>query len=40
MGTKDVIRIDKEGYVHAPKKPGLGLEIDWAQVDKGAEVVI
>ena len=40
VGTKDVIRIDKEGYVHAPKKPGLGLEIDWAQVDKGAEVVI
>jgi len=25
---KDKIRIDKEGYVHAPAKPGLGYEID------------
>jgi L-alanine-DL-glutamate epimerase-like enolase superfamily enzyme len=25
---KDKIRIDKEGYVHAPTKPGLGYEID------------
>jgi len=21
--------IDKEGNIHAPQKPGLGLEIDW-----------
>jgi L-alanine-DL-glutamate epimerase-like enolase superfamily enzyme len=25
---KDKIRIDSEGYVHAPTKPGLGYEID------------
>jgi len=40
VGTKDVIRIDKEGYVHPTKKPGLGLEIDWEQVEKGREVTI
>lgn len=40
VGTKDVIRIDKEGYVHAPQKPGLGVEIDWKQVEKGTEVTI
>jgi L-alanine-DL-glutamate epimerase-like enolase superfamily enzyme len=32
--TKDVIRIDKQGYVHAPKKSGLGIEIDWNEVEK------
>lgn len=26
--VKDQIRVDKEGYVHATTKPGLGLEID------------
>jgi len=25
---KDTIRIDEEGFVHAPTKPGLGFEID------------
>lgn len=38
VGTKDTLRIDKEGYVHAPKKPGLGLEIDWDLVEKGTEI--
>jgi L-alanine-DL-glutamate epimerase-like enolase superfamily enzyme len=26
---KDRIRIDKDGYVPAPTKPGLGYEIDY-----------
>lgn len=34
------IRIDKEGYVHAPQGPGLGLTIDWDQVKQGEEVDI
>ena len=25
---RDVIRIDDEGFVHAPIKPGLGFEVD------------
>lgn len=40
VGTKEVIRIDKDGYVHAPKKPGLGIEIDWKQVEKAKEIPI
>jgi L-alanine-DL-glutamate epimerase-like enolase superfamily enzyme len=31
---KDQIRIDDEGYVRAPTKPGLGYEIDRAALDK------
>jgi len=38
IGTKDMIRIDREGYVHAPEKPGLGIDIDWKQVEKGREI--
>jgi L-alanine-DL-glutamate epimerase-like enolase superfamily enzyme len=38
IGTKDKIRIDRDGYVHAPQKPGLGLEIDWKQVEEGSEI--
>jgi L-alanine-DL-glutamate epimerase-like enolase superfamily enzyme len=30
---KDLIRIDKEGYVPAPRKPGLGYEIDRSVLD-------
>jgi len=33
-GANSVIRTDKEGYVHAPEGPGLGIEIDWAAVKK------
>jgi L-alanine-DL-glutamate epimerase-like enolase superfamily enzyme len=32
--VKDKIRIDKDGYVPAPVKPGLGYEIDHAALDK------
>ena len=31
---KDLIRIDKEGYVPAPTKPGLGYELDRDVMDK------
>ena len=31
---KDKIRIDSEGYVNAPTKPGLGYEIDRDALDK------
>jgi L-alanine-DL-glutamate epimerase-like enolase superfamily enzyme len=27
----DVVQVDKEGYVHAPIKPGLGFEIDFTE---------
>ena len=30
---KDVIRTGKDGYVEAPKGPGLGVEIDWDAMD-------
>ena len=29
FGMKDVLRTQKDGYMHAPTKPGLGVEIDW-----------
>ena len=31
-GAKNVIRTDKEGFVHAPEGDGLGVEMDWAAV--------
>jgi len=40
VGVKTVIRIDREGYVHPEDKPGLGIEVDWEQVEKGKEVPI
>jgi len=40
QGTKDVIRIDREGYVHAPKKPGLGIDVNWEEVEKKTIKVI
>ena len=29
FGMKDVLRTSKDGYMYAPTKPGLGMEIDW-----------
>ncbi len=34
IGSIDVIRTDKEGYVHAPEGPGLGVRMDWEAVEK------
>jgi L-alanine-DL-glutamate epimerase-like enolase superfamily enzyme len=31
---KDTIRIDKDGFVHAPTKPGVCFEIDEANLKK------
>jgi len=35
-GSKNVIRTDKDGYVHAPQGAGLGVDVDWAAVKKSA----
>lgn len=34
IGSKDAVRIDKEGYVRASKKPGLGIDVDWNYIEK------
>lgn len=34
FGAKDVLRTDKGGYVNAPTKSGLGIELDWNEIDK------
>ena len=31
---KDQIRVQKDGYVYAPTKPGLGYEVDFDELDK------
>jgi len=36
---KDVARIDNDGYIHAPTKPGLGYEIDWDAIEKNTAKV-
>ena len=33
FGLTEPVRIDRQGYVHAPQRPGLGIEIDWAAID-------
>lgn len=34
---KNRLRVDKDGYVNAPEKPGLGFELDYEIVDKYTE---
>lgn len=34
LAAKNVIRTDKDGFVRAPKAPGLGIDMDWGEVDK------
>lgn len=34
VAMKDTITVDENGFVHAPKKPGLGLDIDWDKAEK------
>jgi len=34
FGVQQDIEIDKEGYAHVPKGPGLGMEIDWEYINK------
>ena len=31
---KDVLRTNKDGYIYAPTKPGLGMEIDWEKMNE------
>ena len=33
-GMKDVIRTQPDGYVYAPRGPGLGVEVDWEAMEK------
>ena len=35
-GAKNVIRTDKDGYVHAPERAGLGVEMDWDAVQEAS----
>lgn len=34
VGSKTLIRTDAEGYVHAPKGYGLGVELDWEEIER------
>lgn len=34
IAGKDRFTIDQDGYVHLPAKPGLGVELDWDEVDR------
>ncbi len=34
VGMKDVILPDKDGYVHAPTKPGLGYDLDMDEIER------
>jgi L-alanine-DL-glutamate epimerase-like enolase superfamily enzyme len=31
---KDPYPIDAQGQAHVPQKPGLGVELDWAAIDR------
>ena len=33
-GMKDVIRVNADGYVEAPTKPGLGYDFDFDKIDE------
>jgi L-alanine-DL-glutamate epimerase-like enolase superfamily enzyme len=35
-GSLDTIRVDKDGYVHAPDGPGLGIRTDWKAMEKAS----
>lgn len=35
-GTHDVIRVDRDGYVSAPDRPGLGIRVDWDLIEDSA----
>ena len=32
-GMIDVVRTQADGYVYAPDKPGLGLDVDWEAME-------
>jgi len=33
FGVKNSLQIDREGYIHVPQKPGLGMELDWDRIE-------
>ena len=33
FGLVEPPAIDREGYVHAPRRPGLGVEVDWKAIE-------
>ncbi|MBL8893065.1 MAG: mandelate racemase/muconate lactonizing enzyme family protein [Rhizobiales bacterium] len=35
-GSHNVIRTDKDGYVHAPNGHGLGIDVDWKAIEKAS----
>lgn len=40
VGLVENPKIDKEGFIHAPTGPGLGVEIDWKFIDKHTVAVL
>jgi len=34
FGVRHPIRIDSEGYVHVPDAPGLGVDLDWDELER------
>ena len=32
-GMIDVVRTQADGYVYAPEKPGLGMDVDWEAME-------
>ena len=38
-GMKDVIRVEKDGMIYAPTKPGLGYDIDWDYINENIDRV-
>lgn len=34
FGLREPIALDGAGYVHVPQKPGLGVEVDWALLER------
>jgi L-alanine-DL-glutamate epimerase-like enolase superfamily enzyme len=37
---KDGIHVQKDGFVYAPTKPGLGYDIDWEQIEREVDYVL
>jgi L-alanine-DL-glutamate epimerase-like enolase superfamily enzyme len=40
VGVEDVIRVDDDGYVQPPEKPGIGIDVDWDAVHAGEELEV
>jgi L-alanine-DL-glutamate epimerase-like enolase superfamily enzyme len=34
FGVKEQIQVDREGYIHAPTGPGIGVELDWEFINR------